>query len=178
MPRTPKPAVAPQRPQRTDLLNPTPQPISAVPGQGYGMAGQQLAAQRVAPMAGGGTAVQRPSGPPLGAVATIVPLRGGQGSATSPQMGDLALQQHAMQSGAGIRGAFSRPTERPNEPVTHGLPVGPGGGPEVLQGVGALARENAIQQGTITHLLQNLANQPNATSAVKALATTALSGAL
>jgi hypothetical protein len=27
---------------------------------------------------------------------------------------------------------FNRPTERPDEPVTHGLPSGPGGGPEVL----------------------------------------------
>lgn len=30
------------------------------------------------------------------------------------------------------RQPFNRPTERPNEPVTHGLPFGPGGGPEVL----------------------------------------------
>lgn len=27
-----------------------------------------------------------------------------------------------------------RPSERPNEPFTHGLPVGPGDGPEALQG--------------------------------------------
>jgi len=29
-------------------------------------------------------------------------------------------------------GDFARPSERPNEPITHGLPVGPGGGSEVL----------------------------------------------
>lgn len=27
-----------------------------------------------------------------------------------------------------------RPSERPNEPFTHGLPVGPGAGPEALEG--------------------------------------------
>lgn len=32
---------------------------------------------------------------------------------------------------------FHRPTERPGEPVTHGLPSGPGGGPEVLGSPGA-----------------------------------------
>src|SRR5690242_6908610 len=31
---------------------------------------------------------------------------------------------------------FNRPTERPDEPVTHGLPSGPGGGPEVLAPAG------------------------------------------
>jgi hypothetical protein len=31
--------------------------------------------------------------------------------------------------------AFHRPTERPQEPLTHGLPSGPGGGPEVLGGM-------------------------------------------
>lgn len=33
-------------------------------------------------------------------------------------------------------GAFDRPTERPNEPLTHGAPVGPGAGPEILPGMG------------------------------------------
>lgn len=34
----------------------------------------------------------------------------------------------------GAQGAFTRPTERPGEPIQHGLPMGPGGGPEVLGG--------------------------------------------
>lgn len=33
-------------------------------------------------------------------------------------------------------GAFDRPTERPDEPLTHGAPVGPGAGPEVIPGLG------------------------------------------
>lgn len=32
----------------------------------------------------------------------------------------------------GSFGDFGRPTERPTEPVTHGAPMGPGAGPEVL----------------------------------------------
>lgn len=32
----------------------------------------------------------------------------------------------------GEAGALTRPTERPGEPVTHGLPTGPGAGPEAL----------------------------------------------
>lgn len=70
---------------------------------------------------------------------------------------------------------FTRPTERPNEPLTHGLPGGPGAGPEALTGVGAAARENTVEQSTLKNLLTNLSAQPNATSAVKSLA--ALAGA-
>lgn len=87
--------------------------------------------------------------------------------------GDL-LQQTLAHNGPGDM-TLTRPTERPNEPVTHGLPGGPGAGPEALTGVGAAAREGAVEQGTLRNLLQNLSAQPNATSAVKALA--ALSGA-
>jgi hypothetical protein len=73
---------------------------------------------------------------------------------------------------------LTRPTERPNEPVTHGLPVGPGAGPEALQGVGAAARQNVVEQGTLTHLLTSLAAQPNATSAIKDLAARASQGVM
>jgi hypothetical protein len=36
----------------------------------------------------------------------------------------------------GTLGALDRPTERPGEPLTAGLPSGPGPGPEALAGVG------------------------------------------
>jgi len=78
----------------------------------------------------------------------------------------------------GSNGPLTRPTERPNEPVTHGLPVGPGAGPEALQGVGAAARENAVEQGTLSHLLTSLASVPNATSAIKDLAARATQGVM
>jgi hypothetical protein len=44
-----------------------------------------------------------------------------------------------------VLGAFDRPTEQPNVPVTAGLPVGPGPGPEALQTVGPAA-DNVGQQ--------------------------------
>lgn len=73
---------------------------------------------------------------------------------------------------------FTRPTERPNEPVTHGLPGGPGAGPEALTGVGAAAREGAVEQGSLKNLLQNLSSQPGATSSIKALAAVAGAGTM
>jgi hypothetical protein len=48
----------------------------------------------------------------------------------------------------GAAGAFNRPTERPNEPVTAGAPFGPGAGPEALSGAGVQAgsREDVYLQ--------------------------------
>lgn len=104
---------------RSDLRAQKP---TAAPGQAYGAAGAQLAAQQAVPMAGGPT----PPGPapfPPGYVAPgeVTPL-------------------HA-------------PTERPGEPVTHGLTGGPGAGPEVLgsmvpaNNLGALLAQVAASQG-------------------------------
>lgn len=48
---------------------------------------------------------------------------------------------------------INRPSERPNEPVTHGLVSGPGGGPEVLPGApsqAALYHELARATGDST----------------------------
>jgi hypothetical protein len=42
------------------------------------------------------------------------------------------------------------PTQRPDEPITHGLPFGPGGGPEVLA---STARKNTLSQ-TVGGLIQ------------------------
>ena len=78
--------------QRTDLnMAPT-----AVPGQTYGEAGAQMAAQRAVPMGA-------PAAPPP-------PAQGTSTSYTAP----------------GQLGPLDRPTERPNEPVTAGAPFGPG----------------------------------------------------
>jgi len=69
--------------QRTDLLAP-----KAAPGQTYGEAGKQIAAQKAVPMGNPTPTVQRP-----------VP---------------------------GQAGPLTRPTERPQEPITAGAPFGPG----------------------------------------------------
>lgn len=93
-------------PQRQDLTAaPRPLPISTVPGQTYGAATEQRAAQQAVPMASG----------PLTAPPVAAPAPTG-----APPMPP------------GEFGAFDRPSERPSEPVTTGLPTGPGAGPEVL----------------------------------------------
>lgn len=87
---------------RRDLQTQKP---TAATNQEYGKAGAQLASQRAVPMAGVAAGV-----PP-----TAQPAPGQGPMQTGPPPPDLY-----------------RPTELPNEPVTHGLPTGPGAGPEAL----------------------------------------------
>ena len=149
------------KPNRADLTRPT---VQQVPGQGYGEAAQQKVAQQAIPM--GSPPIQGPApAAPAPGVALSPP-----GAGTPPPQMPLAIP--------GAAGSLSRPTERPNEPVTHGLPMGPGGGPEVLDGIGGAAREGAVEQGTLSHLLTGLAARPDATSAIKDLAARAQGGAL
>jgi hypothetical protein len=79
--------------QRTDLNK---MPATAAPGQTYGEAGAQKAAQRAVPMG---------SSPQPAAPQSLPP---------------------------GSYGPLDRPTERPQEPVTTGNPLGAGAGPEAL----------------------------------------------
>lgn len=60
------------------------------------------------------------------------------------------------------------PTERPNEPVTHGIAMGPGAGPEVL-GIGTQARDNA-EYVNAYQLFQQLAANPGASPSMQYLA--------
>jgi hypothetical protein len=149
------------QPNRSDLTKPTSQ---TVPGQGYGVAAEQRAAQQQIPM--GTPPAPSPSGAGPGPGAGAPPTPPAPGPPPSPIVPP------------GSNGSISRPTERPNEPVTHGLPMGPGAGPEALTGIGAAARQNAVEQGTLTHLLTSMAQSPGATSAVKDLAARALGGAM
>jgi hypothetical protein len=139
-------------------------PVTAAPNQPYGVAAQQRAAQGQIPMgpqpvAGGGTPA--PSAPPAG----------------QPDLASM-LQAHAANGGGPHPQGFMRPTERPNEPVTHGIPGGAGAGPEVLSGVGGAARDGAIEQGTLQNLLGSMASSPGATSAIQDLAARAQGGSL
>lgn len=89
--------MAKQYPNRSDLRNPAKKvAVKAAPGQTYGEAGKQMAAQRAVPMAA----------PPTDVAPTPAP------------------QQPRVAPGA--MGPLNRPTERPNEPVTAGAPFGPG----------------------------------------------------
>lgn len=93
---------------RTDLNRNDAIAVKTVPGQPYGAAQQQREAQQVIPVAG-------TSAPGPGAVRTAPAA--GQQSGSGPLPGSLG---------------FVEPTGRPGEPVTAGLPVGPGAGPEGL----------------------------------------------
>ena len=88
---------------RTDLN----MPISTVPNQGYGEAAQQRAAQGAIPMAGSPVATAPPA-------------------AAAPQAGPMAQPQQDVTPMA-RPGSLPHlePTQRPNEPVTAGLPFGP-----------------------------------------------------
>ena len=89
-------------PNRSDLRS-GPLPVTAPTGLPYGDRAKLVAAQRQIPM---GTPA-----PPAAAPGATPPPQG-------PVPGSLP--------------GLSAPTQRPDEPVTHGLPMGPGAGPEVL----------------------------------------------
>jgi len=125
---------------RSDLNNRGPQPITAAPGEPYGQRKMLEDAQRAVPM--GGT----PSPP---AVAKPTP------SNTTPLNNAMttAAQPPSNPEPGGI--PFLHPTERPNEPITHG-------------------NDSSIlplpHQQTLGETLGNAAASPQATSAVVALA--------
>jgi hypothetical protein len=140
-------------------------PNVEAPAQNYGERQQQQAAQRAVPVAaplGGPT----PSPTPGGAAPTPAPT-GPSGGAPSPGLPPV--------SGPGIL-PFLHPSNRPNEPVTAGLPSGPGPGPESLTGVGAVAANQLVEQGTLKNLLSSLASGPTSSAAVRDLASVASGG--
>jgi hypothetical protein len=81
------------------------EPITTVPNQAYGKAAAQRAAQQAVPM-GASPVASAPAAP-----MSVEPNRPAPG--TMP---------------------YLDATERPNEPVTTGMPFGPGAGPEALGG--------------------------------------------
>ena len=110
--------------QRTDLH----QPVTVAPGQEYGGRKMLENAQKVVPLPEQ-PPTPSPSPPAAGAASPAMPA--GPQPGLSP--GELD---------------FTRPTERPNEPVTAGLPVGPGPGPEALN-LPSAAGQTAMQLSTI-----------------------------
>ncbi|MCA1846728.1 MAG: hypothetical protein LC792_26760 [Actinobacteria bacterium] len=123
------------------------QPVRTAPGQEYGKATAQAEAQRVVPMA---------AAPPI-------PAGGGGGPVFAPSPGfDQSIPVPAGYIAPGEVTPLHAPTERPGEPLTHGLPVGPGAGPEAL---GA-----TLQQGTLGALLRQAATTSGASPEVRALA--------
>lgn len=136
---------------RTDLQSAEPVAVKAAPGQTYGQATAQIAAQKQVPVAAPpAPAASPPSQPAPGGAAP----NAGVLAHTSPEPGELP---------------FTGPSNRPNEPLTAGLPQGPGPGPESLTGIGAMAARSAPQD-TATKLLATLAMQPTAGSQLRDIA--------
>lgn len=90
-------------------------PVTVVPGQQYGQGVAQRDAQRVVPM----------GAPPSPGVA----------SAPSPALGTAGGPSGPPQAPGPLPGQvipLDAPTQRPNEPITAGMPLGTGPGPEAL----------------------------------------------
>lgn len=113
-------------------------PAVAAPGQVYGVGKQQVAAQQAVPM-GAQPTPQAPPQQPAGPP----PVQPGQ------------------------FGPLDRPTERPNEPVTAGAPIG--AGPNMVQGL-PQTQSPVQQQQTGAALLSSLATQVPALAQLAAAA--------
>ena len=145
---------------RTDLQKA--EPVTSAPGQEYGQRSQQQAAQRSVPLA-----------PPPQAGPTAAP--GGPAPPTPNAQPPSPIVNGAGKGNAGL-GLWTHPTERPDEPITAGMASGPGPGPEVLGGVGAVAASGAVEQGTLKSLLGHLASAPTSSTALRDLAAVAGAG--
>lgn len=131
---------------RTDLNRSM--PIETATDQGYGVAAEQQAAQRAIPVASQPTPGAQPGNPAQGP-GVIPPVQ--------PQT--ITGQLPSVQKYPGEL-KFTHPTDYPDEPLTTGLPIGDGAGPEVMHTF-------APQIGSA---LQSLAAAPGASAMVMDLA--------
>ena len=124
---------------RTDL---TQEPVTAATGQEYGEASAQRQAEAAVPIGSTPT-----DAPPADMTADTTPR-----PAPKPQVQPGTLP-------------WLHPTNRPDEPVTTGLPFGPGAGPEALHSPPPL----------VSDTLASLAASPHASASVAAMAAVAKS---
>jgi hypothetical protein len=118
--------------RRKTMTGQTAMPIKPVTGAGYGqgVAQSQMQRQMPAPKAPQVPAIQTRTAPsaqprmnlPLANAAAPAPQN-------APARPDIMQMAQQLRGQAGVLGA---PSARPSEPVTAGLPVGPGSGPQVL----------------------------------------------
>jgi hypothetical protein len=151
-------------PNRTDLAGPVPN--QAAPGQTYGRVQDEQAAQRQVPVAPPPVVTGLPGGPNAPAPpGSGLPAPGG-GAAGAPPFAAPAPGRAPGEL------PWLGPSQRPNEPITAGLPMGPGPGPEALTGLMAQGADHT----NATQLLQQLARIPGASKEVQQLAQYAASG--
>ena len=154
MPRAQQPTLG-AYPNRTDLTAPdTGKQLATagIPGGQYGDEARQQAEQRSVPQ--GSTEIPTS---PSGAVAAATSAPGATEDTNPLPLSNLLPQPGSM--------PFLHPTNRPNEPVTAGLPIGPGPGPSSLRTPPPLVADT----------LATLAAAPNASARVQQLAQTARS---
>jgi hypothetical protein len=124
-------------------------------------------------MAGG---YQRPSNPaPVSGPGPLSKRTDGGPGQAKQQLPDAAYGEQkdfqSIQGGAPMAGGrppvsvtgLGEPTQRPGEPVTHGSPSGPGGGPQSVGMARTLSQESdmdARQIASYLPALQRMANQP------------------
>lgn len=114
---------------RKDLnVNRGPLPVQAATGQAYGERAAQVAAQKAIPIA-------RPA---TDAVPTAPPA--GPGGAPAPS---APAVPGGPQPGAVV--PLDAPSMRPGEPISAGLPIGPGAGPEALGDLGGVGEDVDMQ---------------------------------
>jgi hypothetical protein len=106
---------------RTDLNV----PAAAASGQTYGKRSKQMAAQRALPMA-------RPA-------TDAVPVASPQAATPAPQ----GPPAPAVMPGQVV--PLTAPSQRPDEPVTAGLPLGAGAGPEALGPLAGASNDVAME---------------------------------
>lgn len=115
-----------------------------IPGQTYGQGVEAQALEAVAPI------------PNFQAAPAVKPAAAGQPAAPAgpPQGTDAERYERALlaaQEMQGQMGSLSRPTARPNEPVTTGMSRGPGAGPEAMvrppSQMGRLLRDLSMKTG-------------------------------
>ena len=131
-------AIGGQYANRTDLSQGK-LPVKAAPNQAYGEAGAQRAAQGVVPM---GT----PS------ISTSFPQTAQQSSQAPAQFPSMVAPQ--VQPGSL---PYLHPTNRPDEPVTAGLPFGPGAGPAEARTASVSDMLSSLATGTHASALFDLA---------------------
>lgn len=152
----------------TPSANRTDMAIKTPTGLPYGEAGALQAAQQAVPLPqdvpGAGQGATPPPPTPSNGPTPIAPP-GGLGAGSNAPVGPPTLQDILAAAGQmQPPGTPSNVSQRPNEPVTAGLPSGPGPGPEILginqPGPSQLAQTlQAAADASGSGLLANLAAQ-------------------
>lgn len=131
-PRNPAPVSGPGRLARRTDGGPASQNVAALPNAGYGESAEFESIQGAAPMSASPPPSMAGGGPAAGGGLAALLGAGGGGAPAAPPT------------------PLTAPTERPEEPLTAGAPIGPGPGPspEVMAPSGRLT-------GLLERLLEN-----------------------